>query len=64
MLLRKKKVIDTNILTDKRKSYIYIYVLLCFYSILNLKCLTDTYFYLTARLKSIPNSLLGFNPNE
>lgn len=24
MLLRKKKVIDTNILTDKRKSYIYI----------------------------------------
>lgn len=66
MLLTKKKVIDTNILTDKRKSYIYIhiYVLLCFYSILNLKCLTDTYFYLTARLKSIPNSLLGFNPNE
>lgn len=62
MLLTKKKVIDTNILTDKRKSYIY--VLLCFYSILNLKCLTDTHFYLTARLKSIPNSLLGFNPNE
>lgn len=66
LLTKKKKIRDTNILTDKRKSYIYIhiYVLLCFYSILNLKCLTDTHFYLTARLKSIPNSLLGFNPNE